>query len=65
MGKIKGFAGRIRFNHSHTISIAVQYVRKKGTHVSVRFNNAIKWPTMLEEQRRVPAGMKPVPKDLW
>jgi len=64
LGEMKHFAGRIRFQNGETVSIAGEFIRRKAEHVSVRFTQAISWPTLLEEQRRVLVHMKPIPRHL-
>jgi hypothetical protein len=58
LGVMEGFSGHIRFNNGDRIQVAGRLIRKVGDQVSVQFQHAIDWSTLLNEQRRVLARMR-------
>lgn len=62
LGEMNVFTGRVQLNNGNTITVTGRFIRRKGDHISVRFERAIGWPTLLEEQRRVLVHMKPAPR---
>jgi hypothetical protein len=58
LGVMESFSGHIRFNNGDRINVAGKLIRKIGDQVSVQFQHAIDWSTLLNEQRRVLAQMK-------
>ena len=59
LGNIHQFSGYIRFSSGDRIRVAGKTIRKNGDQVSVQFFDPIQWSTLLAEQRRVLAQMKP------
>ncbi len=64
LGAMNTFSGSIRFRSGDTVSVSGEFIRKRSNHISVRFNHAIGWPILLEEQRRILVQMKPMPRHL-
>ena len=60
-GTMERFSGHIRFNSGDCTHVAGKLIRKVGTQVSIQFLEAMKWSTLLDEQRRVLARMKSAP----
>ena len=60
LGVMERFSGHIRFNNGDRIKVAGKLIRKIGDQVSVQFQNALDWSTLLNEQRRVLAQIKSV-----
>jgi len=58
LGAMENFSGHIRFNNGDRIKVAGKLIRKISGQVSVQFQHAIDWSTLLDEQRRVLAQMK-------
>jgi hypothetical protein len=61
LGTMELFTGHIRFNSGDCAHVAGKLIRKTGTQVSVQFHEAMRWSTLLNEQRRVLARMKSAP----
>ncbi len=59
LGPIKRFSGHIRFVHGASIRVAGKAIYSKENQISVKFNRAIEWSALLDEQRRILAQMKP------
>lgn len=59
LGAMERFAGHIRFDNGDRVQVVGKLIRKTGPQVSVQFLHAIDWSTLLDEQRRVLARMKP------
>lgn len=59
LGTMARFSGHIRFNSGDCARVAGNLIRKTGSQVSVQFIEAMSWSTLLNEQRRVLARMKP------
>lgn len=59
LGPIEHFSGYIRFVHGDSIRVAGKVIYRKKDHMSVQFNSAIEWSTLLDEQRRIMAELKP------
>ena len=60
LGAMEKFFGHIRLDNGDRIKISGRFIRQKNGQVSVRFNRPIDWSTLVEEQRRVMAHLKPV-----
>ena len=60
LGQMESFSGHIRFNNGDRIQVAGKQIRRIDGQVSVQFQHAIDWSTLLNEQRRVLAQMKSV-----
>ena len=58
LGQINRFSGQIRFSNGNRIRVAGRLIGKTGQQVRVQFSQAIKWSTLLEEQRRIMADFK-------
>lgn len=59
LGAMERFSGHIRFDNGERVKVTGTFIRENDNHISVRFNRAIAWATLLEEQRRIMTHLKP------
>ena len=59
LGPIESFSGYLRLKQSDNVRVTARVIRRLDDHICVQLQGSLAWRTILQEQRRILAQIKP------